>query len=229
MNDSPAGIGRRRFLAGSTIAAGLAVLAVSCSDDDGTGPVAGAGGQTDDTTATPAVGADPDLDTAATAAGIEKLAFDTYTATRQLARSGRLGAPVPPAVMTLMTTAAGHHLEALDAWNQVLTDGGRPAVTTSSPALKPVVDAAAGRLTDVAAAATLALRVEDYASQTYQKVIPTLRGVDAIRLAARISVVGAQRQAVLRYILGLHPVGSGAGRETRDFAPADPTLSLVTG
>ncbi|MDQ3640574.1 MAG: ferritin-like domain-containing protein, partial [Actinomycetota bacterium] len=77
--------------------------------------------------------------------------------------------------------------------------------------------------------ATLALRLEDYASQTYQKAIPLLKSTDAIRLAAQINVVGAQRQAVLRYILGLYPVGSGTAKEARDFAPADPKLTLITG
>ena len=227
MKEPTTGVSRRRFLAGSTIAAGIAVVSAACSDSDDAGP--GTGGQSADTTPTPAAGIDSDLDTAATAAGIERLAFDTYTAIGQLATAGSLGAAVPAALMTLMTTAAGHHRGAFDAWNRVLTGAGRPAVTTPSPTLKPAVDAAAVKLTDVLATATLALRLEDYASQTYQKAIPTLRSADAIRLAAQVTVVGSQRQAVLRYILGLYPVGSGTAKETRDFAPADPRLPLITG
>ena len=227
MKEPSTGVSRRRFLAGSTIAAGVAVFSVACSNGDDAAPRTG--GQSADTTPMPAAGLDSDLDTAATAAALEKLAFDTYTATGQLATAGSLGAAVPPALMTLMTTAAGHHREAFDAWNKVLTGGGRPAVTTPSPALKPAVDAAAAKLTDVLGTATLALRLEDYASQTYQKAITTLTSNDAMRLAARITLVGSQRQAVLRYILGLYPVGSGTLRDTRDFAPADPKLSLITG
>lgn len=227
MKDPSTGVSRRRFLAGSGIAAGLAVFGVACSDGDGAGP--GTGGQSADTTPTPAARLDSDLDTAATAAGIEKLASDTYTAAGQLATAGSLGAAMPPALKALMTTAAGHHREALAAWNRVLTGAGRPAVTTPSAALKPAVDAAAGKLTDVLATATLALRLEDYASQTYQKAIPMLRSTDAIKLAAQLNVVGSQRQAVLRYILGLYPVGSGTAKETRDFAPADPRPTLITG
>lgn len=226
MKESSTGVSRRRFLAGSTIAAGLAVFSVACSDGDA-GPRTG--GHSADTTPTPAAGIDSDLDTAATAAGIEKLAFDTYTATGQLARAGSLGAAVPAALMTLMTTAAGHHREALDAWNKVLTGGGRPAVRTPSPALKPAVDDAAAKLTDVLGTATLVLRLEDYLSQTYQRAIPALRSTDTIKLAAQITVVGSQRQAILRYMLGLYPVGSGTVKDTRDFAPADPKLSLITG
>ncbi|MGI8806726.1 MAG: ferritin-like domain-containing protein [Acidimicrobiales bacterium] len=220
-------VSRRRFLAGSTLAAGVAVAAVACSDgDDDPGAGFGRGARTGETTP---VGADVDLDAAATAATIEKLAFDAYTAVGQLATAGKMGAALPPAVITLMNTAAGQHREAMDAWNRVLTAAGRPEVTTAHPVLKPAVDVAAGKLTDVPAAATLALRLEDYASQTYQKAIPALRSPDVIRLAAQVVVAGAQRQAILRYVLGLYPVGSGPSRDTTDFAPADPKLSLITG
>lgn len=229
MNDASTGVSRRRFLAGSTVAASLAVFAVACSDDDDAGTGAGGAGRTGDTTALRSGKPDSDLDTAATAAGIEKLAFDTYTAFGQLATAGSLGAAMPPAVMDLMIAAAKHHQTALDAWNKMLTGAGRPAVTTPSPILKPAVDAAVGELTDIPAAATLVLRLEDYASQTYQKAIPTLQSVDAVRLAAQVNVVGSQRQAILRYVLGLYPVGSGVAKEIGDFAPADPKLSLITG
>ena len=230
MSEAPIRIGRRRFLAGSTVAAGLAVFTVACSsDDDGSRTGAEGQGQTGDTTAAGDGRADSDLDTAAAAAGIEKLAFDTYTAFGSLATGGSLGAAMPEAVMTLMITAARHHQEALDAWNKVLTGAGRPAVTTPSAALKPAVDAAVAKLTDIPGAASLALKLEDYASQTYQKVIPTLRSADAVRVAAEINVVGSQRQAILRYVLGLYPVGSGLSEKTSDFAPAEPKLSLITG
>ncbi|HJV08866.1 MAG TPA: ferritin-like domain-containing protein [Acidimicrobiales bacterium] len=222
-------VSRRRFLAGSTVAAGFAILAVACGDDDdGDDTSAGTGGQTNDTTPTTAAGANTDLDTAAAAAGLEKLAFDTYTAAGQLATGGKLGT-VPPAVATFVTTAAAQHQEALNAWNRVLTAGGRQAVNTPTAALKPTVDAAAGKLTDIPGTATLALRLEDYASQTYQKVIPTLKSGDAIKLAAQINVVGQQHQAILRYVLGLYPVGSGPAKDTRDFAPSDPQPTLLTG
>ena len=230
MSHAPIRIGRRRFMAGSTVAAGLAVFTVGCSsNDDGSGPGAESAGQKGDTTVAGGDRSDSDLDTAAAAAGIEKLAFDTYTAFGSLATGGSLGAAMPQAVMTLMITAAGHHQEALDAWNKVLTGAGRPAVTTPSPALKPAVDGAVAKLTDIPAAAGLALKLEDYASQAYQKVIPTLRSADVIKLAAQVNVVGSQRQAILRYVLGFYPVGSGVAEGTSDFAPADPKLSLITG
>jgi hypothetical protein len=226
-------VSRRRFLTGTTVAAGLAVFAVACGNDDDNGD-AGAGGQTGGTTATTAANANADLEVAAAAAGLEKLAFDTYTAAGQLATTGKLGASVPPAVATFVTTAAKQHQEALDNWNKVLGAGGRQAVTVPTASLKPTVDAAAAKLTDVPGAATLALRLEDYASQTYQSVIPTLKNPDAIKLAAQITVVGSQHQAILRYVLGLYPVGSGPtkaanGLSNADFAPSNPQPSLITG
>ena len=208
------GVSRRRFLAGSAITAGAAVLAAGCmGDDDGSG-------------------ADlppNDLDTAAMAAGVEKLAVDTYMAAGRLVTDGKLGAAIPPAVASLVATATGHHQQALNSWNRLLTGAGRAAVESPKEALRTVVDAAIARLTDVPGAATLALRVEDYASQTYQKAIPILRTPEAISLAAQITVVSQQRQAVLRFVLGLYPVGSGTGTQAVDFAPANPTPSLLTG
>jgi hypothetical protein len=117
----------------------------------------------------------------------------------------------------------------MDAWNKLLTAAGGPAVTDPDQKLRPVVDAAVARVADIPAAATLALRLEDYASQTYLKAIPALTTAAAVELAARILVVDQQHQAVLRYLLGLYPVGSGVVRDPGDFAPADPRPSLITG
>ena len=223
-----AAVSRRRFLVGTSVAAGVAVFAAACGNDDDTDSGAGSA-QTGGTAATTAAGANTDLDTATVAAGLEKLAVDTYTAAGTLATQGKLGAAVPPAVVEFVTTAGKQHQEHLDSWNKVLTGAGRQAVTAPNAQLKPAVDAAAGKLTDVPGAATLALRLEDYASQTYLKVIPTLKSPDAIKLASQILVVDQQHQAILRYVLGLYPVGSGVVKESKDFAPADPQASLVTG
>ncbi|MDQ6726945.1 MAG: ferritin-like domain-containing protein [Actinomycetota bacterium] len=225
------GLSRRRFLTGSSLAAGVAVVAVACGKDD---KLAAAPGGTNATTATTAAGGTSDLDVAMAAAGLEKLATDTYKSALDAASSGKLGDAVPPAVAELVTTAMQQHQEALDNWNKVITAAGRPAVNTPSPSLKPAVDAAFAKVKDVPGAATLALRLEDYASQTYQSVIPTLKSADAIKLAAQINVVGSQHQAILRYVLGLYPVGSGVakapnGLASTDFAPSNPVPSLITG
>jgi hypothetical protein len=163
------------------------------------------------------------------AARLEKLLVETYTTARTLATQGRLGALVPPAVATLVNTAVGHHQAHMDAWNKVLTGAGRPAATDADQQLRPTVEAAVARLADIPAVATLGLRLEDYASQTYLRALPTLRSPEVVDLAARILVVDEQHQAVLRSLLGLYPVGSGVSRDSVDFAPADPGPSLITG
>ncbi len=199
-------ISRRRFLAGS---AGLAVAA-ACSD--------GGGG----------AGPNPDLDLAATGVGMERVVVDSYKSMRSLAVDGRLGAAVPQAVVEFLTTATGHHEEHLNTWKSALTAGGRGAVDSPDPELRQTVDAGMIRLADIPALARLALRIEDFACRTYLEAIPTLRSQDTVRTAARMLVVDQQHQAVLRYLLGLDPVGSGVARDTADFAPADPRLELFT-
>ena len=193
-------ISRRRFLVGS---AGLAVAAAACTDgDDGAGD-------------------DPDLDLATSAARMEKVVVDTYTALRATAVQGRLGAAIPQAFVEFLTAATGHHLEHLHAWNRALSAGGRGAVDAPDPDLRQAVDTAMVRLADIPAAVSLALRIEDYASRTYLEAIPILRSEAAVRTAAQILVVDEQHQAVLRHILGLFPVG-------RAFAPADPGLGVIS-
>ena len=163
------------------------------------------------------------------AAGLESLAVDTYTTVGRMATDGKLGAAIPPAIATLVATATGHHQQALISWNKLLTTAGRSEVTAPKEPLRTAVDAAIARLTDIPGVARLALRLEDYASQIYLAAIPTLSSADLIRLAAEIAVVSHQRQAVLRYLLGLNPVGHGTTPEPSDVPPAAPTLSLLTG
>ncbi|HVL05151.1 MAG TPA: ferritin-like domain-containing protein [Acidimicrobiales bacterium] len=190
-------LSRRRLLA----AGAAAVVAGACSERDGGG-------------------GDVDLDFAAGAAGIERLAVDHFTGTGRLLTDGKLGALVPPALAALVANAVGQHRQAHDAWNKVLAGAGRAEVTASPAKAQEALNAAGLRVTDVLAAAALALRLEDYACQTYQRALPTLGGPETTTLAARLNVAGQQRQAVLRYLLGRNPL-AGAG--------ADPHLRLITG
>jgi hypothetical protein len=166
-------------------------------------------------------GGSSDLDLATTAARMERVATDTYTDARNTLVQGGLGAAIPQAVVELVTAAGGHHKAHLDAWNRLLTAGGRAVVDAPDPKLRPAVDEANRRVADIPALAGLALRLEDYISRTYLRAIPTLQEPDTIRLAAQILVVDQQHQAVLRYLLGL-PVVPDA------FAPSDPSLDLLT-
>lgn len=190
-------ISRRRLLAGSAAALALA----ACSKGE---PAA----------------ADPDLDFAGTAAGVEKLALDHYIDAGRLMTDGKLGALVPPALGALFATAIGHHRQAHNAWNTLRTAAGRAEVTAPGAKLQEALNAASLRQTDILAAVGLAIRLEDYACQTYQQALPVLHGPDAVRLAARVAVAGHQRQAVLRDLIGLDPVAA---------AGADPQLKLITG
>ena len=188
---------RRRFLLGSAV-----FVAGACSD--GGGGTAG----------------DPDLVLAAEAAGVEKLAWDHYVGTGLAVTEGRLGALLPPAVTGLWATAAGHHQQAHDHWNAVLAGADRDPVSAPRVQVRDALNAAAARVVDIPAAATLAIRLEDYACRIYQRAIPGLRNPDVVTRAAQVSVVGHQRQAVLRYLLGLEPV---AGART------DPSPDLFAG
>lgn len=202
---------RRRFLAGSAAATVAAAATGACRDG---------GGRT---------GAGADLDAANDAAGLEKLVFDTYTATTRRAVDGGLGAAIPASLSTLWTTAGRHHELAMEAWNKVLTDAGRPAVTAAPEKLREAVDRAGVAVADVLAAAAAVLRLEDYTARRYQELIPQLATTDLVTLAGRITVVGAQHQAALRYLLGLYPVGSGTAATTVDVAPAGPKPAQITG
>lgn len=187
-------VSRRRFLASTG-----AMVAGACSGG-------GAG--------------DADLDFAADAAAIEWLAVDHFTGTSRLLTDGRLGALVPQALAALVAGAVGQHRQAHDAWNRILAGARRPEVTGPPVKALEAVNAAGVRVTDVLAAASLALRLEDYACQAYQRALPTLVRPETITLAAQVSVVGHQRQAVLRYLLGRDPVAA---------AGADPQLRLISG
>lgn len=208
------GLTRRRLLTGgpAPALAALASLAVACRGR-----------------AKPAAARQVDVDTAAHAAGMERVAVDTYKTLTDRAVGGGLGAALPPVVFQFVALATGQHQQHMDTWNRFLVASGRPAVTAPTPALRRSVDDALGRTADVPAVATLALRLEDYASQTYLKALPTLTHPEAIRTAAQILVVGEEHQALLRYVLGLSPVGSGTTRDFKNLAPADPGLGLLSG
>lgn len=203
-NPSPlSSTSRRGFLALAGVGvAGVALAACGSDKKTASGGTPGStpGGATQTTT-----GKNVDLDTAALAAGLEVLAVQTYTAAGDAATKGSLG-PVPPAVATYVTTALSQHQAALDKWNGVLKAAGKPAVTAPDAKLKPTVDAAFAKVTDVNGAAALALMLEQIASATYQKAVPTLTDKTAIELAGSLQIIDAQHVAVLLFVSGQYPV-----------------------
>lgn len=221
---------RRRLLAGAGVI-GAALVAAACGSDAKTStstpaaassstPAAGTtgattasstAGTTAGTTAAPADGAATDGKIATLAAGLEVLAVGTYKAALDAATAGKLGA-VPPAVATFVTTAMGHHQMHLDAWNKVLKAAGAPEVTAPNAKLKPVVDEAFGKVTDVVGAAKLALLLEQIAAATYQSAIPVISNKDAVKLAGSIQIIDFQHAAVLNFVLGKYPVPDTFGK-----------------
>ncbi|MDP8936733.1 MAG: ferritin-like domain-containing protein [Actinomycetota bacterium] len=212
-------VSRRRFLVGTGAAAGLALVAGACTGDgDGDGPGAV---QTPTTRRPRATG---DLAVAEVGAALEKLAVDTYAATLTAAAGGRLG-DVPGVVTELLTTVRAHHEVHLSSWNTMLRAGGRPDVTEPNASLKPAIDRMFAEVRDAAGAARMGLVLEDITAQTYNRAIPTLRTREAIRLAAQMQVVDQQHISVLRYVVGVFPVGSGEVQESRAFQPTDRAAS----
>lgn len=199
-------VSRRGFLAGAAVV-GVGAATTACGGGGDKKNVTTAGGGSSDTsTPTTAAGSgNADVETAKVAAGLEVLAVGTYKAAGEAAGANKLGA-VPPAVAEFVKTAMGHHQEHLDAWNKVITGAGEAAVTAPNAKLKPTVDAAFAKVTDVAGAAKLALMLEQIAAQTYLKVLPTLQSKDAIKLAGSIQAVDQQHQAILLFALGQYPV-----------------------
>ena len=159
---------------------------------------------TQPTTATTA-GGSVDLKVATLAASLEVLAVGTYKAALDAATAGKLGS-VPPAVGEFVTKAMSQHQAHLDAWNKVLTGAGGSAVTEPDASLKPTVDAAFAKVTDVTGAAKLALQLEEIAAATYNNAQSVLTDKDAIKLAGSIQIIDAQHVAILHYVLGEYPV-----------------------
>lgn len=197
-------LSRRGFLAVSGAGA-AAVVVAACSSDDNTTATSGASTSSSSAASASSGSAAGDAKVAMTAASLEVLAVGTYKAALNAATGGALGA-VPPAVATFVQTAMKQHQAALDEWNKVLTSGGAQAVSTPPADLKATIDGEFAKVKDVVAAAKLALLLEQTASDTYLKVMPTLQSGDAITLAGALQISGQEHAAILHYVLGEYPV-----------------------
>ncbi len=194
------GFSRRRFLVGTGVATGAALVAAACgSDSEESG-----GGQTP-TSQGGQQGGSGDAAVATLAAGLEVLAVGTYKAALDAAQAGKLGA-VPPAGATFVQTAMAHHQEHLEAWNKVLKSAGQPEVTQPNATLKPTVDAEFAKAKTFGDAAKLALTLEETAAATYLSAIPQLKDKAAIKQAASIQAIDAKHVSILLFVLGMYPV-----------------------
>lgn len=204
---------RRTFLAG-TGAAGSALLVAACGSSSTT--------NTPNTPATTPGAASPapggDAAVAMLAASLEVLAVSTYKLAAQAAAAKKLG-PVPPAVVTFVTTVQAHHQTALEKWNGVLTAAGAPAVSAPPPDLNDTIQKQFAQVTDVTGLAKLALMLEKTASDTYLKAGPTLQSKDAITLAGALQIVDQMHAAILYYVLGEYPVPDVFQKTDLAYAP----------
>jgi hypothetical protein len=215
---------RRTFLmgAGAAMAGGAALITVG-----GAAMPAMAGASTRRVApleaAFPPAGLTGDLAVAAVAASLENLAVFAYAAGLSAATSGKLGA-VPPAVATFATTAKAQHTQHAAAWNGVLKQNGKAAVSVTNPTLTPTVQSQFAKVTDIGGLAMLALELETIAAQTYQAETSMLKSKAAIGLSSSIQPVEMQHIAILYYVLGMYP---GAQTSTGTPLAFNPTSMAV--
>lgn len=148
-----------------------------------------------------------DLAVAALAASLENLAVATYQAGLDAATAGKLGS-VPAAIATFATTAQKQHMDHAAAWNSIITNAGKPAISGVDLTVKnAVVTPGFAAVKDAAGLAKFALGLEDAAAATYLNAIQNaLTSAGAIKIAATIQPVEMQHAAILHFVLGDYPV-----------------------
>jgi hypothetical protein len=213
---------RRLFLlgAGGVVAGGAALAALMSTPGlAAAAATSGSGGSSETSNAKGGIGGlSGDLAVVALAASLENLAVFAYTSGIAAATAGKLGA-VPPAVVTFAQTAMAQHSQHAQAWNSLLTAGGKTAVTVTEPTLTPTVQAQFAKVTDVTGLAQLALELENVAAQTYQAEASKLKSTKAIATAATIQPVEMQHAAILYFVLGMYPGVQDAAGNPLAFNP----------
>jgi hypothetical protein len=183
--------GRRQFFeVGGVTILGAAVLA-ACSSDDADDDGDGSGEPVSDE--------EVDLGLARTAASLEKLAVDTYTA------AAGSGLVTTPAIADAAGLFMAHHQAHLDALNGAIKGaGGREVTEANQAVLDTVVEPAMAALKDEAGVVQLALDLELAATQTYvfaggalsqpslRSTIMTIGGIEARHAAFLIAVAQAR-------------------------------------
>jgi hypothetical protein len=218
------GPSRRNFLIGGGATVGALLLAAcSSSKKTSTTDTTVAGSPT--TVAGSAGSANPytgDLAVAALAASIENLAVQTYAAGLAAATAGKLGS-VPAAVGTFATTAMNQHKDHAAAWNSIITNAGKTAISGVDTTVKnAVVVPGFAKVTDAVSLAKFALVLEDAAAATYLNGIQNaLASQSAIKIAATIQPVEMQHSAILNFVLGNYPVPNTFAKTDGFRPPSD--------
>lgn len=219
-------IGRRGVLTGAGALAGAALLAgcdAGGSPPGPGGPTSGSPGPTttpggSGPTTTPTPVYTGDARHVAVCAALANLAADLYGDLLSRADLGGYGT-VPAAVIAFLGGAVGQHTTAAAAWNLVLTDAGRPAVTGIPPAVEVARPSAADDARTPTDLLVLAVDMEATVTATVVDRIAVLGSPTALVAAATIAPPAAARGATAAFLLDRvpgAPAGSGGtplGRE----------------
>lgn len=204
---------RRHFLLGLGAVAGALA---ACSNEAPPGaPPAGAPPAPPTTTTTAPPTYDGEAAYVALGAALSGLAGDLLGQAASGAGQGRYGA-VPGVVSAYLSGAAAQHVAHADAWNQLLTAGGRTAVDggplTIEPALRARLDAARAPVDLLGLAADLSGTV----TATVTAIVGQVTDASAVTLAAGVGPVVAMHGATADFLLGRPP-----------SAPSDPTAGAL--
>jgi hypothetical protein len=138
------------------------------------------------------------------AESVELAAVAAYTAA---AASGKIHTP---AVMTAVTTFAGHHADHAKAFGSFVGD---TATATPNPGVLQSVGDQIREAPDEKAILAVAYSTENAAAATYLFAIGALTSAAALAATASIMPVEAQHAAVIGYVLGKDP------KNDLDFLP----------
>lgn len=209
------GLPRRGFLLGLGALAGAGALA-ACADEAPSAPPPSGPPPAPATTTTAAPPTyEGEAAAVALGAALSALAGDLLGQAAAGAGQGRYGA-VPAVVAAYLSGAAAQHVAHAEAWNRLLTAGGRPAVDgtplTIEPALRARLDAARAPVDLLSLAADLTGTV----AATVTAIVGQVTDASAVTLAAGVGPVAAMHQATADFLLGRPPT-----------APEDPTAGAL--
>jgi hypothetical protein len=146
-----------------------------------------------------------DIATMTFAASLEILAVGTYATVPGAVAADGLG-PIPPALQELLAIAGGHHRVYRDAWNEKLTERGRPAVTDPDPTFKTIVQRNLSRAGSVAEVGGVLASVEGVLAANGLTGVSQFQDAGLQQLSAAVHMEVMQHAAVLKFLLSGNPV-----------------------
>jgi hypothetical protein len=179
---------RRAFIVAAG-GAGVAVALTACA------------GSTRQDPASPYTG---DYRSIALAAALENQLLAVYHGVLAAARGGTLDAPAP-AFTSLVHACLSQHAQHAQAWNAILRDARRPAVTGVPLTGHASVMRKLNSASTMDDAATLARQLESQAVQTYVAAAGSLAIPAGVAAAASIAPVEGMHAAMLAFMAGDYP------------------------